>query len=305
MKKIDVDILKEELNNLDNTQYVENKDTTEKLKCLICGKEFNSRLSPHIISKHNMSTQEYKSLFGKDVKITSDNFIKRKANLSRGRKQSQETRTKISKSKKGTTAWNKGLTRETDLRVEKYSKSKEGKKRTLEQRIRISERTKEGMNNPIVKSKISKANRSRVYTKEQKEKRSLISRNLWKNPNYANKCSNPRYGNKPVYNGTRFMSDTEMLFAKKLDELNIKYKYQAGPFKYLKRRDNKYHNYYPDFYLLEYDLYLEIKYRKNYLYGLDDVLEDKLEGMKQLNLKCIILDRRDLKDLDIIILNIA
>ena len=52
--------------------------------------------------------------------------------------------------------------------------------------------------------------------------------------------------------------------------------------------------------LNDFNLYIETKYRKNYLYGCDEKTEDKLNGMKKLGLKCIILDRRDFKVLKIV-----
>ena len=55
-------------------------------------------------------------------------MIKRIA-WNRGMKLSKEWRDKISQSKKGTTAWNKGLTKETDERVKKNAESKMGVKR--------------------------------------------------------------------------------------------------------------------------------------------------------------------------------
>lgn len=225
-----------------------------------------------------------------------------------GKKRSSLTRINISNSKKGHIPWNKGLTKETDIRVTKYVYSNKGRKRTKEQRELISRRTKEAMQNIEIKTKISKtiseSNKRRVYTKEQREIRSKNSRQLWSNKEYANKCSNSKFGNKPLYKGIKMDSDTEMLFAKACDELNIKWIYHPGVFKYILRKDNKEHNYYPDFYLKDFNLYIETKYRKNYLYGNDEQMEDKLNGMKKLKLKCIILDRRDFKNLDQILMQV-
>ena len=219
---------------------------------------------------------------------------------------SLETRNKISNSRKGKIAWNKGLTKETDNRVAKYahSNSNKGRKRTKEQRELISRRTKEAMNNIDIKSKLTPEKMRRVYTKEQRELRSINARKLWENKEYADKCSNPKFGNKPTYKGIKMDSDTEMLFAKVCDSLKIKWIYHPGTFKYVLRKDNKEHNYYPDFYLEGYDLYIETKYRKNYLYGCDEKMEDKLNGMKKLGLKCIILDRRDFKVLNKVLMQI-
>ena len=202
-------------------------------------------------------------------------------------------------------AWNKGLTKHTDERVAKYSKSKLGQVRTIEQRNNISIGTKLAMNNDKVKAKIIENNHNRIYTQEQRNKRSKIARKLWENLDYANKCSNPTYGNKPTYKNIKFQSNIEMLYAMKLDELNIEYKYHPKSFKYINSKDNKLHNYFPDFYIPKYDLYLEIKYNKNYLYNQDLLVKDKLNGMKALNLSYIVLDKNDLNNLELIFADIG
>ena len=218
----------------------------------------------------------------------------------KGKTRSIETKKNISNSLKGKTAWNKGLTKETDIRVNRYSNSNLGKKRTNTQRDLISKRTKEAMKSIEMSKIISESNRKRVYSKKDRDKKSEIARRLWENPEYAKKCSNSIYGNKSYYKGIRFMSDIEKKCAQKLDELGIKYETQPGPFKYLYSKDNKYHNYYPDFYLPKRGIYLEVKYLKSRSYK-DTKVQDKLEGMAKLGLKCLLLDKKDLYNLDAVI----
>ena len=223
-----------------------------------------------------------------------------------GKEISTETKEKISKSKQNSIPWNKGLTKESDSRVAKYSmlnKGKKGRVLTDSQRKLISKRTKEAMNNIDVKNKIILNNKTRIYTDEQRKRRSINAIKLWNNPEYAAKCHNSKFGNKPIYNNIKFMSDTEMMFAKELDKLSLKYVYQPCHIKYLNFIDNKYHNYYPDFYIPKYNLYLEVKYNKNYTY--DSRLQFKLDGMKKLNLVCILVDRKDLSNLLSIIENVT
>ena len=96
-----------------------------------------------------------------------------------------------------------------------------------------------------------------------------------------------------MHNGIKLDSDSEMIIMKRLDELGIKYEYQPGPFEYLSSVDNKMHNYYPDLYLPEHNLFIEIKYNK--IEAMKDVMvKDKLNGMKELGLRCILVDRRDM-----------
>lgn len=226
------------------------------------------------------------------------------AESNKGKVRSSNTRQNISTSLKGRKPWNRGLTKTTDVRVAKYSKSNSGRKRTFEQRENISVNTRKAMAGlpAEVKNKIKQAvisaNKNRVYSKENRDKKSEIARRLWENPEYAKKCSNSIYGTKSHYKGIMFMSKIEMKYAEKLDELNIEYETQPGPFKYKSSKDNKLHNYYPDFYLPKEDLYLEIKYLKD----LNDTrVIDKLNGMKSLGLKCILLDKKNLNNLDAVI----
>lgn len=228
------------------------------------------------------------------------------AESNKGQVRSSNTRQNISTSLKGRKPWNRGLTKTTDVRVAKYSKSNSGRKRTFEQRENISVNTRKAMAGlpAEVKNKIKQAvisaNKNRVYSKKDRDKKSEIARRLWENPEYANKCSNSIYGNKSYYKGIRFMSDIEKKYAQKLDKLGIKYETQPGPFKYLYSKDNKYHNYYPDFYLPKQGIYLEIKYKKND-FSVDTKVQDKLEGMAKLGLKCLLLDKKDLYNLDAVI----
>lgn len=297
-----------------------------KVKCLICDREFET-LSSHLRS-HSMNKKEYLDKFpnakimsedyvehlrttGKDYwKNNPDKLKERAAKISKsitGRKLSEESKTKISQSKKGTKAWNKGLTKETSESVRKYAESNKDRKRTREQKEFISNRTKEAMNNLEVKMSkaIIESNKNRIYGPEIRLKRSKNAIKLWENPEYAKKCKNPKFGNNPVYNGVRLDSDSEKLALEKLDSLGIEYIYQPGSFKYLSSKDNKLHNYYPDVYLVNEHLYLEIKCNKKHLYGNDINVKDKLDGMKKLGLKCLLIDRRDIKILERLITQVT
>ena len=74
-----------------------------------------------------------------------------------GKKKSEETKSKISESRKGQPAWNKGLTKDTSEIVKQYSEAKIGKKRTSEQKKYISDKTKEAMNSVENKDRIHDA----------------------------------------------------------------------------------------------------------------------------------------------------
>lgn len=85
-----------------------------KVKCMICGEEFD--WLPRHITVHNINTKEYKKKFP-DAEIMSE-----KVRLSR---------TDSNNPMYGAVPWNKGLTKDTDSRVKKYSVSKKGKRKDL------------------------------------------------------------------------------------------------------------------------------------------------------------------------------
>ena len=62
---------------------------------------------------------------------------------------------------------------------------------------------------------------------------------------------------RKLYNGILFDSSWEVEVAKYLDSQNIKWERPTKGFLY--EWNNSLHTYYPDFYLLEYDRYIEVK----------------------------------------------
>ncbi len=83
------------------------------------------------------------------------------------------------------------------------------------------------------------------------ETRKLISEKARLNP-YRRKCKSVVY-----YNGFRFDSKWEVEVAKILDKNNIKW-IQPKPLVWIDK-NGKNHNYFADFYLIDYDLYLDPK----------------------------------------------
>ena len=60
-----------------------------------------------------------------------------------------------------------------------------------------------------------------------------------------------------TYNGIRIDGTWELLFLKYLDQLNIRWERCKTPFEYI--WNNSTHSYYPDFYLSDYDVFIEVK----------------------------------------------
>jgi hypothetical protein len=114
--------------------------------------------------------------------------------------------------------WNKGLTKETDIRIKQGAETYKSK------------------------------NYSFIPTEETKEK--IRQANL-RNPKRRLKR------NRILYKDTYLDSTYELELAKILDKNNIMWE-RPSSIRYL-GEDKNYHNYFPDFYLPEYDLYLDPK----------------------------------------------
>jgi hypothetical protein len=106
------------------------------------------------------------------------------------------------------------------------------------------------------RQKLSKASKGKYHTKESKEKISLRMKEVVKNnPNYS--YSKNKYFKKEIIDGFRMDSSWESIFANYLNKNNIKWIKNKKPFRYI--FENEEHSYYPDFYLEDFNLYVEIK----------------------------------------------
>lgn len=108
------------------------------------------------------------------------------------------------------------------------------------------------------RNKISKAHKGRTLTSEQKDKIKIAMRKaVLENPDSytANNVS----GRTPIimYNGFKLKGTWELETAKWLDRQNIKWTNILKGFDY--EWQGSTHIYYPDFYLTEYDRYIEVK----------------------------------------------
>lgn len=237
------------------------------MKCLICEGEYKN-LEAHIRRLHKITKEEYSKRFNYDGPFMIP--------------MSNEAKSKMISKKKGKTPWNKGLTKEIDTRI----KSNKGWKMTEEQKALISERTKEAMQRPEVKAKLSEIGLNfHTERQEVKAKMSKAAIENWKDDIFANKCANNQFGVKTEYNGIIYRSKTEAKFAEYMDDNNIKYEYEKYLFEY--ELNGVLHNYRPDFYLPEYDTFLEIKSR---IKEDDELVFIKLEAVKKQNKRILLID---------------
>lgn len=167
----------------------------------------------------------------------------------------------------GSYAWNKGLTKETDERVRKQAETFSTRYKGTDEGKRIFGHT---------------------ISEEHKQKmRKIAVERQW---------GGWRTSKTIKYNGVNLDSTYELKVAKELDENQIKWERPS----YFLWEDSKgiKHRYYPDFYLPEYNIYLDPK--NNYLinnkskrFGITDV--EKIELVKQQNkIRIIILDKDNL-----------
>jgi hypothetical protein len=108
------------------------------------------------------------------------------------------------------------------------------------------------------KNKISKASKGRQLTNEQKDKLKIAMRKaVLENPE-SYTASNVS-GRTPIieYNGFKLKGTWELEVAKWLDRNDIKWTNKIKPFEY--EWNNSIHLYFPDFFLIELNRYIEVK----------------------------------------------
>lgn len=120
---------------------------------------------------------------------------------------------------------------------------------------------------------------------ESKIKHSIASKRNFENPEFVKR--HREYANKFIrkeHNGIKYRSFWELFIAKSLDQVQIKFEYEEHVFT-LEQFENR--KYIPDFYLPDYDLFLEIKGRQ---------FQD---GMKKFNIfinlitsNCLLIDQK-------------
>lgn len=99
------------------------KENIDYIECKICGFISLKSLAGHLIKKHNLSAEQYKTQFNIES-IVIEPIRSKWGKERKERKVSDET--KLKQSQNG--GWSKGLTKETDERIKRISEGKKGKK---------------------------------------------------------------------------------------------------------------------------------------------------------------------------------
>ena len=138
----------------------------------------------------------------------------------------------------GLTAWNKGKTKKTDDRVKKNAES-------------ISSAYKTGK---VISWNKGKTKNDSIIIKSASENISRTVQNKVENGTWHSSFSKTH---TYIYKGVKLMGTWELKFAMYLDSKSIKWSRPVNRIPYI--FENKNHYYTPDFYLSDYDLYIEIK----------------------------------------------
>jgi hypothetical protein len=118
-----------------------------------------------------------------------------------------------------------------------------------------------GLPKPLIteetRKKISESSKNRVWTKEQRIKHSeSMKRAVENHPDSYTKDNVVGRVKNIDYNGVKLKGGWELIVAKWFDENNIKWEYETKSFDY---EWNGLKKYYPDFYLPDFNLFIEVK----------------------------------------------
>ena len=107
------------------------------------------------------------------------------------------------------------------------------------------------------KKKISEALKNRVWTEEQRKQHSEVMKiAVKKHPDSYTKNNVVGRVKNIDYNGVKLKGKWELIVAKWLDDNQIKWEHETNSFEY---EWNGIRNYYPDFYLPDFDFFIEVK----------------------------------------------
>lgn len=219
-----------------------------------------------------------------------------------GRRHSEETKKKIAESNKGRLGGMLGKHHSENTKL-KMSLVHIGHKVMEETRRKISIANKGHVISEESRYKLSESHKDKRLSEETKRKLSITSATWIRSDETRKKMSQSRkkcfvlgkilpnrypIGNHVEYKGITFRSTYEGCFAKWLDRNNFLWQYEPRVF------DLGHTTYRPDFYILEYGKWIEIKgyYRK------DD--KEKIECFKNLGLDIEVLMKPELEELGVL-----
>lgn len=126
---------------------------------------------------------------------------------------------------------------------------------------KINSGDKNGMKNPVAASKASATRKKRFQNQNERDKVAEITAKAWADGKYdgvsTGKCK--WYDHvTPSGDTVKLQGTWEVAFARRMDQLGIKYITHKGRWPYL-TEDNIERSYYPDFYIPMFDTYIDVK----------------------------------------------
>ena len=273
--------------------------------CPICNKSFKIITNSHV-KRHGMDMTCFRETYPNCILESESSKLKKsksaenawgseKRNNILSGLRSEESKRKMSEA--SVRNWG------NDELREKRVKTMREVANTEESKIKFSNNSKETWKNEEFRRKRVEGIRKSVRSKEYRDRMSRISTEMWKDEEHPKKVlegyRNSYYKKSFKYNSKllgeiNLRSSYEVTVCEYLDELNVNYEYESIRFDYY--FEGKYHSYYPDFYLKDYDLILEVK---------PEALENDKRVLAKYNAvvnsgkKIYFVDERNIKDLTI------
>jgi len=229
-------------------QEVKNKKD-DYIECPICGEKRIS-LGKHIKYHHKMSKEEFKLKYPNFETISPllkkerSETIKKSLNTDRVHKLHHDRLVKQWKDKEYREKITKGVT--STWKEEVF-------------REKVSKGHKQNWDNEEFKIRHLIATKDAVNTERYKLNMSKTVKKLWTTKDYQKKVLEGSCKKYKKKNGSEmfFRSSWEHIVSEYLDELGLVYEYEQRRFEYI--YEGSTHSYIPDFYLVDMDLYLEVK----------------------------------------------
>lgn len=258
---------------------------SSRVICKICGREFKS-IYNHLRMKHDLSTEEYLSLYPGSQLITDESKKKHSESVSASRGYSKTDEFRAMRSKRTKELWKDSNYREkqSSIRSELGKRGQEVLKSDPNDSLRRSinkkkhwERDRDELleycslgakalwSNEESRAKWYESMKEHYNDPEYMD---MITKNLdkgrktsWSNPEtrekMLNNLSRNSSGRNYEYDGISYRSSWEVKFAQYLTSINQDFEYESYKFNY-KDSEGVLRTYTPDFYLTDIDCFVEI-----------------------------------------------
>lgn len=242
----------------------------DKVECPMCGNKFKVVSATHIRCKHGISMEEFKKLYP-DVKLCSEEFRHRMSEVNKENMSNPESVKKISESVKNfyKTDYGKKIRSEQMKKVwsdDDYKKARIN--HVVERRyetggnIRQSEKMKKFWEDSTNRELLVYYQREAQKRDDVKLSKKIAGVKNWQDPNYRRKVISNYKKSDYICKDGRVIScksSYEEKCLRFIEELDYNFLWEELSFTYIKSEDGLVHNYIPDVYLTDKDVYLEIK----------------------------------------------